>query len=159
MHKLAFCLAFAVLTFSGASVQADMDGKPEVIDGDTLSIGGAVFDLFGIDAPEPGQTCAKEGQAYDCGFQATNALAFLTAFQWIKCRDQGAGADGVPRMACLLGGRYDLGERLIRQGWALADPEQSVPAYEQAEAAARSEGVGLWAGTFEAPWDWRAGRR
>lgn len=141
------------------SARADVEGKPEVVDGDTLNIGGVVFDLTGIDAPEADQTCTKDGQTYSCGFQATNVLGFMTAGQWVQCRDQVIGPDGGSAMTCFLGGRYDIGEKMIRQGWALADRALSIPAYLAAEQAARAESAGLWAGGFAAPWDWRRGKR
>ncbi|MEQ8229677.1 MAG: thermonuclease family protein [Rhodospirillales bacterium] len=147
------------LLLAPQSARAEIEGQPEIIDGDTLSIAGVVFNLYGIDAPESDQTCRNQGGAYPCGFQAANVLAYMTAYQWIKCRDRGVDPDRQTVMTCLLGGRYDLGERLIRQGWALADRKANIPAYLQAEQAARAEGAGLWAGSFAAPWDWRQGKR
>lgn len=142
------------------SARADVEGQPEVVDGDSLNIAGTVIQLRGIDAPENDQTCRQaDGQSYPCGFQAANALGFMTAYQWVQCRDGAVLRDGRYVMTCYLGGRYDVGERMIRQGWALAERSLNIPAYLAAEQAARAEGVGLWAGAFVAPWDWRQGKR
>ncbi|HAD87843.1 MAG TPA: nuclease [Rhodospirillaceae bacterium] len=159
MPRIAL-LAVLLILLLVPSARADVEGKPEVVDGDTLNIAGTLIQLRGIDAPESDQTCRQaDGQAYPCGFQAANALSFMTAYQWVQCRDGAVQRDGRYVMTCYLGGRYDIGERLIRAGWALADPSLDLPAYQAAEQAAQAEGVGLWAGTFAAPWDWRAGRR
>jgi endonuclease YncB( thermonuclease family) len=149
----------AILVLATGPALADMEGQPAVIDGDTLSIAGVVFNLHGIDAPESDQTCDKDGERYPCGFQAANALGFMTAYQWVQCRDNGTGRDGRYTMTCFLGGRYDVGEKMIRQGWALYDRAVRIPAYMAAEEAARAERAGLWAGGFVAPWDWRQGKR
>ena len=54
---------------------------------------------------------------------------------------------------CLVGD-LDINEWLVAQGLALAYPKYShdyVPAEDQAQNARR----GMWAGTFELPWEWR----
>ncbi|PIW30143.1 MAG: succinoglycan biosynthesis protein [Rhodospirillales bacterium CG15_BIG_FIL_POST_REV_8_21_14_020_66_15] len=156
MRSLLICLL--LLSLAGPA-RADMEGQPNIVDGDTLSVAGVVFNLHGIDAPENDQTCDKDGERYPCGFQAANALGFMTAYQWVQCRDKGVGRDGRYTMTCYLGGRYDVGERLIRQGWALYDRALRIPAYVAAEEAARAERAGLWAGAFVPPWEWRQGKR
>jgi len=45
-------------------------------------------------------------------------------------------------------------EWLVAQGLALAYRHYSVD-YVAAEDEARAAGRGMWAGTFEPPWDWR----
>jgi endonuclease YncB( thermonuclease family) len=148
-------LGAVLLCLFAFPVAADLEGQPEIIDGDTMSIAGITFDLYGIDAPENDQTCTNDGGSYPCGFQAANVLGYMTAYQWVQCRDQGTGPDGRAKMACVLGGRYDIGERMVRQGWALADRSLRIPTYLAAEQAARAERAGLWAGGFDAPWEWR----
>jgi hypothetical protein len=58
---------------------------------------------------------------------------------------------------CSAGGE-DLNGWMVRQGWALAYRHYST-VYIPDEDAAHAAGVGIWRGTFEAPWDWRQAQR
>ncbi len=42
-------------------------GRASVIDGDTIEIHGRRIRLYGIDAPESGQSCEANGGTYRCG--------------------------------------------------------------------------------------------
>lgn len=125
---------------------ADIEGKPDILDGMTLRIAGQDIQLFGITAPARDETCPWGRETFPCGFNALNALNYMTAFQWVRCRP--VGGDAVPGgtivARCFLGGRYDIGERMVRSGWATADRDLA-PEYVAAEQAARAEGLGLWA--------------
>ena len=68
---LVVALAFPAL------VLADITGLARVVDGDTIWIGEAKIRLWGIDAPESGQTCHRDGQPWRCGEAATEALRRL----------------------------------------------------------------------------------
>jgi endonuclease YncB( thermonuclease family) len=54
---------------------------------------------------------------------------------------------------CLVGD-LDINEWLVAQGLALAYRHYSRD-YVAAEDQARSAGRGMWAGSFEPPWEWR----
>ncbi len=175
MHRAGFAAGLATVIcmlgltlplWSPAKAQApsQIEGQPQVLDGKTFRIAGEIIRLKGIDAPDRGQACERQNErgdrvAYDCGFEAANALGFMTAHQWVQCRDlavHGPRGEWIGR--CYLGGRYDIGERLVRQGWALPAGD-GVAAYADAAAEAQRARVGLWAGDFQTPWDWRARRR
>src|SRR3546814_9025284 len=47
---------------------------------------------------------------------------------------------------------------MVAEGWAMAYREDS-PDYIPQEGVASAEKVGIWAGLFVAPWDWRRGER
>ena len=48
-----------------------------------------------IDAPEEGQTCTRGEAAWDCGAEATFALANLLGRHWVTCKDEAPdGPDG-----------------------------------------------------------------
>ncbi len=52
----------AALLLIPVTALAEITGKPRIIDGDTIEIGGARIRLHGIDAPEAGQSCLAEGR-------------------------------------------------------------------------------------------------
>jgi hypothetical protein len=58
---------------------------------------------------------------------------------------------------CQAGGE-DLNAWLVSLGWALAYRHYSI-AYVGEEDAARASHLGIWRGSFTAPWDWRRGDR
>ena len=53
-------------------------------------------------------------------------------------------------------GSTELNSTLVRQGWALAFTKYSE-LYVADQDAAQMAKVGLWAGSFMNPWDWRLG--
>ena len=143
----------AAALFAFPAHATEFTGKPKIVDGDTLEIAGRTITLFGLDAPEPGQTCHRDGKIWDCGREATYALAFETAEHWLNCIARGVDARGRLRASCAIG-PYDLGKIMVRKGWALAERTAS-DMYVDAEAAAQRDGAGIWRGEFEAPWTWR----
>ena len=58
---------------------------------------------------------------------------------------------------CYIGDK-DVQAWPVEQGWALAFRKYSVD-FVAEEEAARAAGRGIWRGSFEAPWEWRAGWR
>ena len=55
---------------------ATLTGQAEVIDGDTLSLGGVVVRINGIDAAELGQKCSlPSGGKWDCAVAAADRMA------------------------------------------------------------------------------------
>ena len=155
----------AILATAGAHAEpeATLRGYPQVLDGDTLALGGQRLRLHGVDAPELGQTCTLEGRPYDCGLVARSALLDLTAGTPVACRlleTAPALPDAAPgeRAARCSAQGYDLSEGMAYTGWALAERAVTLR-HLRHEAIARERGHGLWKGRFVAPWDWRAGRR
>ncbi len=151
--------ASAVL--ASAPALAEITGTPEIIDGDTLEVQGQAIRLYGVDAPELGQTCTIEGRAYDCGKIARTALLDLTAGVAVTCRVLAAepgAATGAARPGRCFAQGYDLSEGMAYTGWALA-VRQVSERYVVFEARAQAKGRGLWKGRFVSPWAWRAGAR
>jgi endonuclease YncB( thermonuclease family) len=126
-----------------------LEGRVTVNDGDSLTLGTERIRLRGIDAPEFDQTCHRNGADYPCGRRAREALVSLIAGRQVSCT--GRERDKYDRLlaTCTAGGA-DLNRSLVETGWALAYGD-----YAAEESAARRNGAGLWAGTFERPRDWR----
>lgn len=131
----------------------------QVVDGDTFELGGETVRLWGVDAPEGRQTCRDgKGAAYACGDVARARLRELTREAAVTCRQR--DRDGYGRLVgqCSANGR-DLGEAMVRGGWAIEYRQFSNGAYSRAEAEARAARRGLWAGSFQTPSEWRAAER
>ncbi len=124
-------------------------GAAVVNDGDSLTLGGGRVRLRGIDAPEFNQTCAKNGANYPCGRRSREALFRLIGGKPVSCT--GWQRDRFDRLLgdCSAGG-IDLNRRQVEIGWAIAYGD-----YFDEEDEARSKKLGLWAGSFDRPRDWR----
>ena len=131
-----------------------IDGRPRVIDGDSLVIGTSRIRLFGIDAPEGRQRCRDaQGRSYACGETAKRALASLIGGGAVSCTPVGVSHDRSVAV-CTVNGR-DLSEAQVRAGHALELRQHSRGRYNSAEREARDARRGLWAGDFERPAEWR----
>jgi endonuclease YncB( thermonuclease family) len=146
----------ALVGCAGAA-HADVGGRASVIDGDTLEVHGERVRLFGIDAPESRQLCTVAGQPYRCGQQAALALADYLAQRTVRSEERDRDRYGRIVAVCFVG-EEDVQAWLVEQGWALAFRRYSTD-YVGEEDAARAARRGIWRGTFEAPWEWRAARR
>lgn len=134
-------------------------GRASVVDGDTLEVRGQRIRLWGVDAPEGRQTCERQGQSYRCGQNAANALDAWIAGRPVVCIPEGP-ADRYRRIVarCTVSGS-DIGGWIVGQGWAVDYPRYSNGTYERLQHDAQVRRRGLWAGSFQMPWDWRAARR
>ena len=144
-----FIVIAALVAVSPASA-ADITGTPTIIDGETLEVGGKRFRLWGIDAPDPRQTCIIRKREYNCGRISTTALMDLVAGVKVKCHPL-TKSPGVAR--CYAGG-YELSAGMVFTGWAMAMPRDHArfaPIEKKASAARR----GLWQSEFVMPWDWK----
>lgn len=133
-------------------------GSATVIDGDTLEIRGQRVRLHGIDAPESAQTCTDPaGGSWRCGQRAALALSERIGRATVACERKDRDRYGRIVAVCSTAGR-DLNAWMAENGWALAYRDYSKD-YVDAETVARITRAGIWGGSFDAPWDWRRGRR
>ena len=148
-------IAVVILTLGlAAFVPANLDGVPDVLDGDTLFVAGARVRLEGIDAPEMDQVClTSSGECWRCGEEARDHLAEKIGRQFISCHATGKDRYKRTLADCKLGD-VDLNAWMVREGLALSFTRYSHR-YDGDEAGARESRRGLWAGAFIAPWDWR----
>lgn len=127
--------------------------------GDTWVHEGAKFRLFGV------QACLRDtryrlpgGEDGDCGLRSIGALAALFSTNTIACQPVGTANDGATFLVCAAevgGATVDVGTALISSGFAFAAVRPSgdavLPTYAVAEAVAKEDGSGLWAGQFVHP--------
>ena len=154
--KAATC-ALALMTATTIFAQAadTLVGMPTVIDGDTIEINGQRIRLHGIDAPESKQFCVFGGKKYRCGQKAALALSDRIGKGTVACKAKDTDRYGRLIAICFKG-QEDLNDWLVSEGLAIAYRYYSKD-YVTHEARARSISVGLWAGDFIMPWDWRRG--
>jgi endonuclease YncB( thermonuclease family) len=127
------------------------------IDGDTLrAANGAEYRIFGVDAPELHQTCAEaNGKSWLCGRAAKAKLTTLINRGNVNCEARATDRFGRIVAVCSAEGVPDLGEALVRDGYAIDLGGAAGNPYRDAEADARTSKRGIWRGIFERPSDWR----
>ena len=143
-----------------AIAAGELVGHPRVVDGDTIDIGDERVRLQGIDTPESRQKCRDgDGETYRCGDVATDALRALIGDGQVRCAvEDTRGRYGRLIGVCFNEAGTDVNGWLVRHGHGLAYRKYSER-YVAEEEAARAEGLGMHAGAFIPPWDWRRGER
>jgi endonuclease YncB( thermonuclease family) len=140
---------------------AVLTGRASIVDGDTFVINGQEVRLSGIDAPESSQRCTnKKGESYRCGRVAAEALdGFLAASRPTTC--QFVEWDQYRRFVgeCTRADGTSVAVWLVRNGHAMDWPRHSRGAYDQDQAAARADRIGIWQGQVQPPWEYRADKR
>jgi endonuclease YncB( thermonuclease family) len=131
-------------------------GQASVVDGDTIEIHGARIRFNGIDAPESRQTCELNGRQYLCGQKAAIALSDFIAAHTVSCKKTGMDRYRRVIAKCFADGT-DLSAWMVSQGWAIAYRKYSMD-YVDDEERAHSQKIGIWAGTFVVPEEWRKGK-
>jgi endonuclease YncB( thermonuclease family) len=93
--------ALAAILLCIAPAHADISGKPQIIDGDTIDIGGQRIRLHGMAAPESVQACEANGKSWRCGQDATRALANIIGRTWVTRQERDRGLYGRITIAVL----------------------------------------------------------
>jgi len=154
-HAGLVLLSIGLLSLQASA--SDLGGAARAIDGDTLEIRDKQVRLYGLDAPERGQTCFADRADWHCGLYAAQALREKIRGTSVHCRSKGVDRYGRVLAVCSVGGE-NLNQWMVRQGWALAYRRYALD-YVDEEMAARSSRQGIWRGAFVAPWRWRTGWR
>lgn len=149
---LVATISFAV-AISGPS---KIEGFAQIIDGDTLRVGGRTIRLLGIDAPEMGQPCnpfVGQNNIFDCGMKARVELRDFISNRTIECALRGRDAYSRDLGFCSVDG-HDLGRFMITRGWAVTYGDSGYK-YVSDERSARAERTGLWSTFFDRPSEFR----
>mgnify|MGYP001163508655 FL=1 len=142
---------------------AEIIGKANVTDGDTIVINDIRIRFTGSDAPESyffgkTQTCLDEnGKEWECGKAATKKLKQLISNQTVRCSDEGQDRYGRTLGICYVGD-MDLQAEMVKSGMAVAYLRYS-DRYEQQQNYAKKVKAGMWSGTFLEPEVWRKENR
>lgn len=161
----AAVLAALVLGWAGpASAAERIEGRASVTDGDTIAVEGtkARIRLYGIDAPESGQTCDDAaGKRYLCGTRAAEHLANLVGRSGrVTCFEEDRDRYGRIVAECVTPDNVVINAEMVRAGWALEYRQYSDGRYDREEAEAKAARRGIWQGRFVEPAQWRnEGRR
>lgn len=146
----AVLAALLLLTCLYAQSAEPVTGRAKVVDGDSLEIAGTRIRLWGIDAPEYGQTCERAGKSWKCGAAAIRALRARVAGRRVVCEPLEIDKYGRAVSRCTVDGK-SLNEWLVREGWALDYRRYSHGAFADAQDSARAARRGIWSGEFETP--------
>ena len=161
-----------------ASLQMLLDPRPEliagratIIDGDTLEIRGQRLRLWGVDAPESRQSCTRNGEPWRCGQQAALNLDALIGDRPVSCEARGrpdryrrivavcwSSLAFGPESELFKAPERNLGAAQVAMGFALDWPRYSGGVYLDHQREAQQGRLGIWAGEFQTPWEWRAAR-
>ena len=160
-----WCLSLLIFLLFAFPTHAQTDNdvirpsaKPrfQVVDGDTVKFGPQLVRLFGIDAPEKGQTC-DDGHWHP-GPLAKKALEDFIAGRPVSCRQVDYDRKNNRPVAVCFAGKDDLQALMVSAGWAWAYTAFSDQ-YSDAERRAAARGVGVHAHRCQPPWEWRALKR
>ena len=148
----------ACLFFLASAAAAQVQGTARIVDGDTLEVAGIAIRLNGIDAPEAAQDCrSAQGFPFSCGDHATEALRGFVGARRVSCQPMDTDRYGRTVARCVAGG-VDLGQWMVRQGYAIAYRRYSI-AYVADEAAAQRAGAGFWSAQMQRPSEYREAQR
>ena len=125
----------------------------KIIDGDTIILNGEKIRFSGIDTPELKQTCLKDDQEVPCGMTAKRLLAEKISNVTVECISEGKDVYKRTLAECFVNGE-SLSKFLVRSGYAFAYRKYSTK-FIKDEEFAKTNKLGMWAMTFQYPWDFR----
>jgi endonuclease YncB( thermonuclease family) len=149
----ALSVATLIVGSCATVLAGEIAGHTKPVDGDSFNI---EIRIYGIDAPEKNQTCKDaKGTNYRCGEVAAKRMKELLNSKTVRCerKDQDTKY-GRPVAICFVDGT-DIGAVMVEEGLAVAYRKYSKK-YVPNEQRARAGKRGLWSGTFEMPWHYRA---
>ena len=130
-----------------------INGKPRIIDGDTIHIKSNKIRLHGIDAPETKQTCKINDEVWFCGKQSTKELKNLINKQEVKCITNDVDIYNRFVAICYVN-EININQWMVKSGWAIAYRYYSTD-YIIEEKYARDNELGIWKSEFLKPYAYR----
>ena len=124
-----------------------------IVDGDTIVLNGEKIRFSGIDTPELSQTCLMGKEKVDCGMFAKALLATKIGNSMPECIREGKDFYKRTLAECFVNGE-SLSKFLVRSGYAFAYRKYSTK-FIKDEEFAKANKLGMWAMTFQYPWDFR----
>ena len=124
-----------------------------VVDGDTIILNGEKIRFSGIDTPELKQTCMNGDQKVFCGKLAKMLLVKKIGNKTPECIREGKDVYKRTLAECFVNGE-SLSAFLVRSGYAFAYRKYSDKFIKDEEFAKENK-LGMWAMTFQYPWDFR----
>jgi endonuclease YncB( thermonuclease family) len=134
------CLLIVAALASPASaftIVETIEGMARVVDGDTIRVGRIPVRLNGLAAPEISGDRVQPG-----GIEATEAMRALVEGRYVVCGLDGSRTHGREVGRCAVDGQ-DIGEAMVRGGYARDCRRYSGGDYAAAESAARAAGRDL----------------
>ena len=125
----------------------------KIVDGDTIVLNGEKIRFSGIDTPELKQICMKGDQKVSCGMFAKILLAERIGNAIPECINEGKDTYKRTLAECFVNGE-SLSKFLVRSGYAFAYRKYSTK-FIKDEEFAKANKLGMWAMTFQYPWDFR----
>ena len=148
MKKLSLYVFLALMFYN--TTFAD---SLRVVDGDTIVLNGEKIRFSGIDTPELKQTCLNGDEKVYCGKTAKILLIKKIGNETPECISEGKDAYKRMLAECFVNGE-SLSAFLVRSGYAFAYRKYSDKFIKDEEFAKENK-LGMWAMTFQYPWDFR----
>ena len=148
MKKLLGILVLSLLTCN-----ISFADNLKIVDGDTIVLNGEKIRFSGIDTPELKQTCIQDDQELDCGMSAKMLLVKKIGNNTPECISEGKDVYKRTLAECFINGE-SLSSFLVRSGYAFAYRKYSKK-FIKDEDFAKANKLGMWAMTFQYPWDFR----
>ena len=149
LMKKLFLYVFLVFMFCNTSFADSL----RVVDGDTIVLNGEKIRFSGIDTPELKQTCTQGDEKVDCGMSAKMLLVKKIGNHTPECIREGKDVYKRTLAECFVNGE-SLSKFLVRSGYAFAYRKYSTK-FIKDEEFAKANKLGMWAMTFQYPWDFR----
>ena len=148
MKKLLAILILVLLTCN-----ISFADNLKIVDGDTIVLNGEKIRFSGIDTPELKQTCLQGDQEVGCGMSAKMLLVKKIGNNIPECISEGKDVYKRTLAECFVNGE-SLSSFLVRSGYAFAYRKYSKK-FIKDEDFAKANKLGMWAMTFQYPWDFR----